>query len=250
MFSKAWNSAITALPVVALAASGLTFAPKAVEAQTTAPTIGQCVAPGVLQGQLIQLHQKYALNGTQSGIFVNSQNKEYSFNTGLDYTTTPDGTFGYIVQQCKDDFGQATGQLRAQKAVTSVKVYPPATKPLVEMYIQGNKQVADKACMTISKETGACSFHNDMIDKGYKNKGQVMYQATSADSGSLLTVFKYPDGKASLLSTDITTGATTGLAVMTKVDYSNFVKTVGYNIPAGASSTPLAAVTAPQAVLR
>lgn len=250
MFSKVWNSAVTALPVVALAASGLTFAPKAAKAQTTAPTIGQCLAPTILQGGLRSEEQKFVINAVEKGIFKNSKQVVTAFTTGIDFTATPDGKTGYIIQACRNDFGKATGEIKAQKKLSDVRVYPETlSAPLPEMFVKTTDEQAAKGCATW--DVGSCGAHNNFLKTAYKNGYRVVLQGYDASDNTIFSISKKGQESA-LIATDAATGASTVMSTMVNTEFSKFAKDMGYAIPVNAAAIsngrPVAALTPSRAL--
>ncbi len=225
----AWLSACT---VAALVSAGGPTPSLAQAAESI--RIMECVDPAALSATLRADGQKFLLNGTKVGTFINSQGKEYAFYLGSDFTSRPDGSVGYITQQCNDDRGKPTGQVKLLARLQDVRLFDDAlTAPLPEMYVRTSKAEGDHSCMTQAKVS--CSFHNDAIDSIYSKGNRVILQAFMPDKGQIVTVGLnkgFRDGRGAVLSiTDARTGALFDASVYRPIDYSQFALSVGKKVP-------------------
>jgi hypothetical protein len=229
MFSKAWSRAVTAIPAAAIAASGLAFAPQA-EAQTSAPTIGQCVAPAVISEQLKAQGQRTVFEADRSVIINGKDNKHYAAKLINAFTSNPSGSMGYSVRECFDNTGKSTGQLQAEMKFNKVKLYDERFVTAVnnETLVTTSRELAEKACQTSRMAT--CGYHNDIIKNGFKAGSKVVYQATSAD-GRIITVDSKSDKTGSIQVTNANDGSITFAFSLSQANYTEYAQTIGKRIP-------------------
>lgn len=225
----AWLTACTVAALVSASAPTPSLAQAAESIR-----IMECVDPAALSATLRADGQKFLLNGTKIGTFINSQGKEYAFHLGSDFTSRPDGSAGYITQQCNDDRGKPTGQVKLLARLQDVRLFDDAlTAPLPEMYVRTSKAEGDHACKTQSKVS--CSFHNDGIDSIYSKGNRVILQAFMPDKGQIVTVVAnkgFRDGRGSaIFITDVRTGASFFNGGYVPLDYSQFALSVGKKVP-------------------
>ena len=241
------EKAATLTSASALAASGFITVPTAALAQQAPEPIRimQCVDPATLSAALRPDGQKFILNGTKIGTFINSQGKEYAFSLGSDFTSRPDGSVGYITQQCHNDFGVASGKVQLLARMQNVRLFDDAlTAPLPEMYVTTSKVAGDNSCKTQAKVS--CSFHNDAVNSIYSKGNKILMQAFLPDKGQILTVGTSRNNKgeagAVIMITDAKSGASFDVSSYQPLNYSQFALSVGKTVPVAGTSVAMAPV--------
>ncbi len=246
MLNRIWTRATTGVTAAAIAASGFLALPQDAQAQDKpqAPVIGQCVTPVEISGQLKGQEQKMVFSAMKNGTFVNSEKKDYAFKLVADFTSTPDGKSGYLLQQCNDDKGKANGLIKADQQVTNIRVFPDTyTAPTDEMKVSTPKSLADQACKAWNRAT--CKYHNDYLTGLYASGGKLVYQSFSPEKGQLINLSYHPSTKDGLITiTDAKTGANTVLTDIANGDYSKFAKEIGKTIPLNIAALPQSPVAA------
>lgn len=155
--------------------------------------------------------------------------REYAFRAINVFTSTGDGSAGYVLQQQLDRFGNPTEKLCVDSRLARVALFDVnASAVPSEALVNVDRRQADAECAG----GNTCSFLADVLEAGFRKGTHVMYQGFDRVSGHIITVStsRVLPSSGVVLRTASRTGITTVPFALLEVNYTAHANEIGRHV--------------------